>query len=231
MKVEIWSDYQCPFCYIGKRRFEAALDQFAHKDQVEVSFRSFELNPEAERDIPMSQREMIAKKYGIPEAQAEANERNLTQQANELGLDYHLDQVVLTNSFDAHRLMHFAAEKGKEREMNERLFQAYFVEGKHIGNHESLCALAGEAGLDQAEVKDMLESKRFIAEVRNDEQEGSLLGITGVPFFVINRKYGISGAQPVETFLNSLQQVWTEENPLQMMNAVKPGDACTDGSC
>ena len=231
MKVEIWSDYQCPFCYIGKRRFEAALDQFAHKDQVEVSFRSFELNPEAERDIPMSQREMLKKKYGISEAQAEANERNLTQQANDLGLDYHLDQVVLTNSFDAHRLMHFAAEKGKDREMNERLFQAYFVEGKHIGNHEALCALAAEAGLDQSEVKEMLESKRFTAEVRNDEQEGSLLGITGVPFFVINRKYGISGAQPVETFLNSLQQVWTEENPLQMMKDVKQGDACTDGSC
>ena len=124
MKVEIWSDYQCPFCYIGKRRFEEALKQFENKDQVEVSFRSFELNPEAERDINMTQNEMLAKKYGMSHAQVEANSQNLTQQAKELGLDYHLDKVVLTNSFDAHRLMHFAESKGKEKEMNERLFQS-----------------------------------------------------------------------------------------------------------
>ncbi|MFJ7744436.1 DsbA family oxidoreductase [Peribacillus sp. NPDC097295] len=229
MKVEIWSDYQCPFCYIGKRRFEEALSRFEHKDQVEVEFRSFELNPEAERDINMSQNEMLAKKYGMSQAQVEANSQNMTQQAAELGLDYHLDKVVLTNSFDAHRLMHFAESKGKGNEMNERLFKAYFTEGKHIGDHATLANLAEEVGLQKSEVESMLAGTAFTAEVRGNEQEGSLLGITGVPFYVINRKYGISGAQPPEAFLDTLKKVWAEENPLQMVNGT--GDACTDGSC
>lgn len=229
MKVEIWSDYQCPFCYIGKRRFEDALNQFENKAQVEVEFRSFELNPEAERHINMSQNEMLAKKYGMSQAQVEANSQNLTQQAAELGLDYHLDKVVLTNSFDAHRLMHLAESKGKGQEMNERLFKAYFTEGKHIGDHATLASLAEEVGLEKQEVESMLAGRAFTAEVRGDEQEGSVLGITGVPFFVINRKYGISGAQPVEAFLDTLNKVWAEENPLQMVNDT--GDTCTDGSC
>lgn len=231
MKVEIWSDYQCPFCYIGKRRFEEALKQFENKAQVEVSFRSFELNPEAERDINMSQNEMLAKKYGMSHADVEANNQNLTQQAKELGLEYHLDKVVLTNSFDAHRLMHFAESKGKENEMNELLFKAYFTEGKHIGDHAILVNLAEEAGLDKSEAEAMLAGTAFTAEVRGDEQEGSQLGITGVPFFVINRKYGISGAQSAEAFLDTLKKIWAEENPLQMVNDPATGDACTDGSC
>jgi predicted DsbA family dithiol-disulfide isomerase len=231
MKVEIWSDYQCPFCYIGKRRFEEALKQFENKAQVEVSFRSFELNPEAERDINMSQNEMLAKKYGMSHADVEANNQNLTQQAKELGLEYHLDKVVLTNSFDAHRLMHFAESKGKENEMNELLFKAYFTEGKHIGDHAILVNLAEEAGLDKSEAEAMLGGTAFTAEVRGDEQEGSQLGITGVPFFVINRKYGISGAQSAEAFLDTLKKIWAEENPLQMVNDPATGDACTDGSC
>ena len=229
MKVEIWSDYQCPFCYIGKRRFEDALNQFENKAQVEVEFRSFELNPEAERHINMSQNEMLAKKYGMSQAQVEANSQNLTQQAAELGLEYHLDKVVLTNSFDAHRLMHLAESKGKGQEMNERLFKAYFTEGKHIGDHATLASLAEEVGLEKQEVESMLAGTAFTAEVRGDEQEGSVLGITGVPFFVINRKYGISGAQPAEAFLDTLKKVWAEENPLQMVN--ETGDTCTDGSC
>ncbi|AMM94259.1 hypothetical protein UP17_18660 [Peribacillus simplex] len=231
MKVEIWSDYQCPFCYIGKRRFEEALKQFENKAQVEVSFRSFELNPEAEREIDMSQNEMLAKKYGMSQADVEANNQNLTQQAKELGLEYHLDKVVLTNSFDAHRLMHFAESKGKENEMNELLFKAYFTEGKHIGDHAILVNLAEEAGLDKFEAEAMLGGTTFTAEVRGDEQEGSQLGITGVPFFVINRKYGISGAQSAEAFLDTLKKIWAEENPLQMVNDPATGDACTDGSC
>lgn len=231
MKVEIWSDYQCPFCYIGKRRFEDALSQFEHKSQVEVEFRSFELNPEAERDINMSQNEMLAKKYGMSQAQVEANSQNMTQQAAELGLEYHLDKVILTNSFDSHRLMHFAETKGKGKEMNERLFKAYFTEGKHIGDHATLADLAKEVGLDKPEVESMLAGTSFTAEVRGNEQEGSLLGITGVPFYVINRKYGISGAQPPEAFLDTLRKVWAEENPLQMVNDPATGDACTDGSC
>ncbi|MGE7182477.1 DsbA family oxidoreductase [Peribacillus sp. NPDC006672] len=231
MKVEIWSDYQCPFCYIGKRRFEEALKQFENKEQVEVAFRSFELNPEAERDINMSQNEMLAKKYNMSQADVEANNQNLTQQAKELGLEYHLDKVVLTNSFDAHRLMYLAESKGKENEMNELLFKAYFTEGKHIGDHATLVKLAEEAGLDKSEAEAILAGMAFTAEVRGDEQEGSQLGITGVPFFVINRKYGISGAQPTEAFLDTLKKIWAEENPLQMVNDPATGEACTDGSC
>lgn len=177
MKVEIWSDYQCPFCYIGKRRFEEALKQFENKDQVEVSFRSFELNPEAERDINMTQNEMLAKKYGMSQAQVEANSQNLTQQAKELGLDYHLDKVVLTNSFDAHRLMHFAESKGKEKEMNERLFKAYFTEGKHIGDHATLARLAEEVGLEKSETESMLAGTAFTAEVREMNKKEACLAL------------------------------------------------------
>ncbi|AOH56170.1 hypothetical protein ABE28_017540 [Peribacillus muralis] len=231
MKVEIWSDYQCPFCYIGKRRFEEALKQFENKEQVEIAFRSFELNPEAERDIKMTQQEMLMKKYGMSQADVEASSQNLTQQAKELGLDYHLDKIVLTNSFDAHRLMYLAQSKGKENEMNERLFKAYFTEGKHIGDHATLANLAEAAGLDKSEAEALLSGTAFSAEVRGDEQEGSQLGITGVPFFVINRKYGISGAQPIEAFLDTLKKVWAEENPLQMVNDPATGDVCADGSC
>ncbi|MGE6378749.1 DsbA family oxidoreductase [Peribacillus muralis] len=231
MKVEIWSDYQCPFCYIGKRRFEEALKQFENKEQVEIAFRSFELNPEAERDIKMTQQEMLMKKYGMSQADVEASSQNLTQQAKELGLDYHLDKIVLTNSFDAHRLMYLAQSKGKENEMNERLFKAYFTEGKHIGDHATLANLAEAAGLDKSEAEAILSGTAFSAEVRGDEQEGSQLGITGVPFFVINRKYGISGAQPIEAFLDTLNKVWAEENPLQMVNDPATGDVCADGSC
>lgn len=231
MKVEVWSDYQCPFCYIGKRRFEKALTQFPHRDQVEVVFKSFELDPQAERDVKMSQDEMLMKKYNMTAQQVKASNDNLTAQAKAEGLEYHLERTILTNTFDAHRFMHFAATKGKEKEVNERLFLAYFTEGKHIGDHQTLAALAAEVGLDQAEVAEMLAGNQFTAEVRTDEQEGSLLGVRGVPFFVINRKYGISGAQPTEVFLDTLQKVWTEEHPLQMVNESTDANACSDGSC
>lgn len=231
MKVEIWSDYQCPFCYIGKRRFEKALEQFEYKDKVEVSFKSFELNPQAERDVKMTQNEMLMKKYGMSEEQVKASNNNLTAQAKGEGLEYNLEGTILTNTFDAHRLMHFAASKGKENEMNERLFTAYFTENKHIGNHETLAALAEEIGLDKEEVKEMLASNHFTSEVRTDEQEGGLLGVQGVPFFVINRKYGVSGAQPTEVFLDTLKQVWAEDNPLKMVNKTSNTESCSDGAC
>ncbi|WP_110927272.1 DsbA family oxidoreductase [Bacillus massiliglaciei] len=232
MNVEIWSDYVCPFCYIGKRRFEKALEQFAHKNEVKVEFRSFELDPNSERNPNMSMNELLAQKYGMSMEQVETSQRNLTEQAAAEGLEYHLDQAVMTNTFDAHRLMHYAAAQGKENEMSERLFQAYFTESRHIGDLQTLTELAKEAGLDQAEALKVLEGTEYTAEVRGNEQEGSLLGITGVPFFVINRKYGISGAQPTEHFLATLNKIWAEENPLQMFSSDSDGaGVCTDESC
>ena len=231
MKVEIWSDYQCPFCYIGKRRFEKALQQFAQGDQVEVEFKSFELDPNAERDVKMSQDEMLMKKYNMSAEQVKSSNNQLTAQAKAEGLEYHLEQTVLTNTFDAHRLMQYAASKGKGTEMNERLFFAHFTESKHLGNREILVELAEEIGLDKKETAEMLESQLYTAEVRTDEQEGSLLGVRGVPFFVIDRKYGISGAQPTEVFLETLKKVWTETNPIQMVNNTSDANSCTDGSC
>ena len=231
VKVEVWSDYQCPFCYIGKRRFEKALNQFAQSNQVEVEFKSFELDPEAERDVKMSQEEMLMNKYNMSAEQVKASNDNLTAQAKAEGLDYHLDNTVLTNTFDAHRLMQFATEKGKGKEMNERLFFAHFTESKHLGNRETLATLAEEVGLDKKETADMLESNIYMAEVRTDEQEASLLGVRGVPFFVIDRKYGISGAQPTELFLETLKKVWAEENPIQLVNEPTQGNSCSDGAC
>ncbi len=231
MKVEIWSDYQCPFCYIGKRRFENALQQFTQGDQVEVEFKSFELDPNAERDVKMSQDEMLMKKYNMSAEQVKSSNNQLTAQAKAEGLEYHLEQTVLTNTFDAHRLMRYATSKGKGTEMNERLFFAHFTESKHLGDREILVELAEEIGLDKKETAEMLESKLYTAEVRTDEQEGSLLGVRGVPFFVIDRKYGISGAQPTEVFLETLKKVWTETNPIQMVNDTTDANICTDGSC
>ena len=231
MKVEIWSDYQCPFCYIGKRRFEKALQQFTHGNQVEVEFKSFELDPNAERDVKMSQTEMLMKKYNMSAEQVKASNDNLAEQAEAEGLDFHLDKTVLTNTFDAHRLMQYATSKGKGKEMNERLFFAHFTESKHLGDREMLVTLAEEVGLDKKETAEMLESNLYTAEVRTDEQEGSLLGVKGVPFFVLDRKYGVSGAQPTEVFLETLKKVWTEANPLQMVNDSSNDSTCSDGSC
>ena len=209
----------------------SALQQFTQGDQVEVEFKSFELDPNAERDVKMSQDEMLMKKYNMSAEQVKSSNNQLTAQAKAEGLEYHLEQTVLTNTFDAHRLMRYATSKWKGTEMNERLFFAHFTESKHLGDREILVELAEEIGLDKKETAEMLESKLYTAEVRTDEQEGSLLGVRGVPFFVIDRKYGISGAQPTEVFLETLKKVWTETNPIQMVNDTTDANICTDGSC
>jgi predicted DsbA family dithiol-disulfide isomerase len=210
MKVEIWSDVMCPFCYIGKRRFEAALQQFPNKDDIEVVYRSFELDPNAKRDVNQDVHDMLASKYGMSREEAKAKNDEVAGQAKDLGLTYNFDNMILTNTFDSHRLMHFAASYGKMQEMTERLFKAYFTDSKHIGDHETLAALAAEVGLDKNEAAKMLAGDEYTKEVRADEHEAGQLGIRGVPFFVINRKYAISGAQPVEVFLEALQKAWDE---------------------
>lgn len=211
MKIEIWSDFMCPFCYIGKRRFELALQQFEGRDQVEVSYRSFELDPGSKRDVDHDVHDMLAGKYGMTRERAIAMNEDVTEQAKSVGLQYRFDTMILTNTFDAHRLAHFAAALGKETEMVELLLKSYFTDSKHIGDHAVLAALAEQVGLDSKEVAEMLASDEFTKEVRGDEQEAGELEIRAVPFFLIDRKYAITGAQPTEVFLDSLRKISEEQ--------------------
>ncbi|WP_028545362.1 DsbA family oxidoreductase [Paenibacillus taiwanensis] len=231
MKVEIWSDYMCPFCYIGKRRFEEALDQFPHKDKVEVIYRSFELDPEAARDVDYDVHTMLSKKYNMSVQEAKAMNDNITEQAKSVGLTYHFDTMVLSNSFDAHRLTHFAAQHGKMREMNEALFRAVFTDSKHIGNHDVLSDLAVSVGLERAAVAEVLGGDQFAQAARFDEQLAGRLGIRAVPFFVLNEKYGISGAQPTEAFAEQLLKAWNESAAQEGLAGSNAGDSCADGAC
>ena len=210
MQVEIWSDVVCPWCYVGKRRFETALSRFAERADVEVVWRSFELDPTApqQRDLPST--EHLAEKYGMSLEQAEASQQRLTDLAAAEGLEYHLDRTAGGNSFDAHRLLHLAGATGLQDALKERLLHAYFSEGEAIGRPEVLQRIAVEAGLDPTEVADVLAGQRFADEVRADEQRARLLGINAVPFFAIDGRYGISGAQSSDLILSALEQAWSE---------------------
>lgn len=210
MKVEIWSDFACPFCYIGKRRFEAALEQFANQAEVEVVYRSFELDPTAEKEPKQDVHAMLAAKYGMSREQAKQMNDNVANQAKAVGLTYHMDSVVPANTFDAHRLAQFAADRGKGEDMTERLLKAYFTDAVNLSDHQALISLAAEVGLDPEETSAMLASDEYADQVRRDQQEAAALGIRGVPFFVIDRKYGVSGAQPTEVFSQALEKAWSE---------------------
>ena len=230
MNVEIWSDIACPFCYIGKRKFEQALEQFPHKDKVAVSFKSFQLDPNAEVEQSQTTTEMLAQKYGMPIEQAKEMNEQVTDQAKDVGLDYHLESSVLTNTKDAHRLSHFAKEHGKMGEMMERLLKAYFTEGKHVGDHDTLVSLAVEVGLDKEAAKALLKSDQYNDIVKEEMQDGVNIGVQGVPFFVFNRKYAVSGAQPPQAFLDVLEKIQAEAGE-QKINVVSQGESCTDESC
>jgi len=232
MKVEIWSDVFCPFCYIGKRRFEEALAQFPQRDNVEIVWHSFQLDPSAPVESPDTTQERLAKKFGNAE-RARAMNAHVTQMAAEVGLRYDFARTPVTNSFDAHRLGHLAAAHGLGDAAEERLFAAYFVEGRHVGRHDSLIELGDEIGLDKAEVAAMLAGDDYADAVRADIAEAAELGISGVPFFVFDRKYGVSGAQPSEAFLDVLRTTWAERSPLTLLTPVGATDAaaCTDDSC
>lgn len=230
MNVEIWSDIACPFCYIGKRKFEQALEQFPHKDKVTVSFKSFQLDPNAEVEQSQTTTEMLAQKYGMPIEKAKEMNEQVTAQAKDVGLDYHLESSILTNTKDAHRLSHFAKEYGKMEEIMERLLKAYFTEGKHVGDHDTLVALAGEVGLDKEAARAVIKSDQYNDIVKEEMQEGVNIGVQGVPFFVFNRKYAVSGAQPPQAFLDVLEKIQAEAGE-QKINVVSQGESCTDESC
>jgi predicted DsbA family dithiol-disulfide isomerase len=233
MKVEIWSDVVCPWCYIGKRRLEAALARFPHAGEVEVVWRSFELDPSAPATVEGNLTDRLASKYGVSREQAEAMNARVTALAAEDGLDYRLDIARPGTTFDAHRLVHLGAEHGRQGEVKERLLAAYQSEGRAIADHDVLADVGVAAGLDEAEVRQVLAGDRFADEVRADEREAQELGITGVPFFVIDRRYGVSGAQPADLLLEALQQAWAERSPLQVLTPSAGGDAdaCGPDGC
>ena len=211
MKVDIWSDVRCPFCYIGKRKFETALAQFEHQEQVEVEWHSFELDPNAETIPGANPAEHLADKYGRPLEWAEEMQANVTQTAAEVGLTFNLDKSVVANSFDAHRLIQLAKTEGLGDEIEEQLFIAHFTDGKNIADHQTLVEIGLSIGLGELTIRTMLDGTDFTDEVRYDEQTAQNIGVRGVPFFVLNQKLGVSGAQAPETFLSALQQAWKEQ--------------------
>jgi predicted DsbA family dithiol-disulfide isomerase len=205
MQVEIWSDVVCAWCYIGKRRFEEALDSFAGRADVEVTWRSFELDPEGSPE-PIALTQLLAEKYDIHGEQAAERHARTTATAAGVGLELHLDRALSGNTFDAHRVIQLARAHGLQAAAQERLFGAYFSEGLPISDRDTLVQLAASVGLARDEVRSMLEGDRFAAEVRDDELTAARLGISGVPFFVLDRRIGLSGAQPVEVMLGALEQ-------------------------
>ena len=230
MKIEIWSDFACPFCYIGKARFEQALNQFENKDQVEVVYKAYQLNPHAPKEMIGSAAETFAKGHGMSVADAKSKFAMTTQMAKTVGLTYNYDIIQLTNTFDAHRLAKWAQTMNKDEVLTTRLMKAYFTEGKNLSDKNTLVELAGEVGLDQDAAKKVLESNEFAETVNGEITEARQVGVQGVPFFVINRKYGVSGAQATEYFLQALRQIYQEEKPIQKLEADDAG-SCADEEC
>ncbi len=210
MRVEIWSDVVCPWCYLGKRRFERALELFGHRDEVEVTYRSFELDPAARPGVTTPTVQVLASKYGMSAQQAADAQRQMEQRAAADGLTFRMDGLRSGNTRDAHRLIQLAKAHGRQAEMVERLHRAYFTDQESIFDHASLISLAADAGLDPAQASKVLESDSYADEVDTDEQMAASLGATGVPLFVIDRKYGFSGAQPADAIEQVLERVWAE---------------------
>jgi predicted DsbA family dithiol-disulfide isomerase len=229
MRIEIWSDIACPWCYLGKRRFEKALEQFEGRDEVEIIWRSFELDPEAPRSYGVSTTELLVRKYRVTTERAEQMNQHLAETAALDGLSYRLDIARPGNTFDAHRLAHHASAKGRGTEMMERLMRAYLEEGASMSDEATLVRLAVEVGLDDVESRAVLTGNAFSDEVRQDEERGFRLGVNGVPFFVIDDRYGISGAQPVDVLVNALRSIASSRPPDDEHHAA--GDRCAEDGC
>ncbi|AZS88026.1 DsbA family oxidoreductase [Streptomyces griseoviridis] len=238
MRVEIWSDIACPWCYVGKARFEKALAAFPHRDGVEVVHRSFELDPGRAKDDVQPVLTMLTKKYGMSEAQARAGEENLGAQAAAEGLPYRTEGRDHGNTFDMHRLLHLAKEHGRQDELIQLLYRANFAEERSVftGGDERLVELAVAAGLDADAARAVLaDPAAYADEVRADERAAAELGAGGVPFFVLDRTYGVSGAQPAEVFTQALTQAWGERAPLKLLDGAGDGGngdaACGPDGC
>ena len=212
LKVQIWSDVMCPFCYIGKRKIEEALTQFDNKDSVVIEWKSFELDPSFVVTPNETIIEHLADKYSRDTDWAQSMVDNMTENAKNSGLDFHFEKAVLANSLNAHRLMHLAKKHNKSNELKELLFKAYLTDGKDVNNWNTLEEIGVEVGLPKDEIVELITTNNYIKEVREDQQEAQSLGVTGVPFFVFDNKYALSGAQSTEIFLNTLEKTWKEGN-------------------
>ncbi|AZU00351.1 DsbA family oxidoreductase [Brevibacterium linens] len=217
MKIEIWSDIACPWCYIGKRRFEDALGTFAHKDDVDVQWRSFQLDPSLPDHFDGTETEYLSQMKGMPAAQVRQMFDHVTQQAAAVGLNYDFDSIVVANSFTAHRFLHFAKTHGLMSQAKEALLSGHFEKGRDIGDIDYLAEVGREIGLDSDEVRRVLATDEYSEEVRSDISEARSLGANGVPFFVIDRKYGISGAQSADVFTQALETAWVEGQKLTVL--------------
>lgn len=232
MKIEIWSDVACPWCYIGKRRFETALNAFPHKDSVEVQWRSYQLDPSLPEHFDGTELSYLSERKGMDPSQVAGMFAHVTEQAAGEGLAYKFDDVVVANSFNAHQLLHLAKANGKGDVVKEALLSAHFEHGVDIGSREALVSVGTEAGLAAEEINEALDTDKYADDVRHDFAEGRALGVTGVPFFVIDRKYGISGAQPAELFTQALEEAWKEANPLTMVSTGgSDAEACGPDGC
>lgn len=232
MKIEVWSDYVCPFCYIGKRTLEKALVQSGFESQAEVSFKAYQLNPDAPINSTTPTYESLAKKYGQTIEQAKEMTEGVAQHARSVGLEYNFDNMVEANTLAAHRLVKWAETHGKDAELTEQLMHHYFVEAKNVSNYEVLLTLAETIGLPRDEAEKVLESEQFMGQVQLDIAEAGQIGVQGVPFFVVNRKYAISGAQPVEAFVEALEQIAEEEGIRPKLKPLgKKTSYCTGDSC
>ena len=233
--VEIWSDVICPFCYIGKRKFESALAQLPQRDQIEIIWRSFQLQPDTQTDLTRNAVRHLAEKKGWTLDVTRQVITDVTARAGLVGLVFDYERTVVANTFDAHRLAHYATTKGKGDAMHEQLFQAYFCDGHNIADHARLTTLAVDIGLPADEVRKVLRSDRFAADVERDLDQAAQFGINAVPFFVFNRKCAVSGAQDSAIFLQALQQSladWTDTTASSSPQPAAAGDVCDgQGSC
>lgn len=228
MQVEIWSDVMCPFCYIGKRKFETALAQFEHKENIEVVWKSYQLNPEMKTDPTKNSIVALAEHKGISIAESEEMHKYVIDMASKVGLQYNMNKTISANSFNAHRLTHYAKSKGKQLALEEKLFEAYFILGKNIDDQNTLIALGESVGLLHDEMAKVLSSNAHADDVSKDIYEAQQVGVRGVPFFVFDRKFAISGAQESDVFLQSLQKAfdyWKTNNPDKTLK-VTEGKAC-----
>lgn len=228
MQIDVWSDVACPWCYIGKRRFERALEGFAHRDDVEVTWHSYQLDPTLPERYDGTETEYLASRKGMPEAQVRQMFAHVTEQAAGEGLRYDFDALVVANSLRAHQLLHLAKEHGAADAVKEALLSAHFEHGDDIGDADTVVRIGTDAGLDEQAIRDELDSGSRIPAVRADVAEAQRLGIQGVPCFVIDMQYAVSGAQSSEVFASALDQAWQASHPLQV---VAQGETCGPDGC
>ncbi len=234
MKVEIWSDVVCPFCYIGKRKFETALSQFKDKEYVEIEWKSFQLMPDMKTDPKITIDQLLSQRLGVSLPQAKGMNDQVANTAKAVGLVYHFDKSIPANTFNAHRLSHLAKHHGLQDKAEEILFSAYFTDGKNIDDVNTLLQIANEIGLDTIEAQKVLESNQYADEVNQDIAEASQLGARGVPFFVMDRKLAVSGAQDSKAFLETLQKAfaeWRKSNPESKLEIMEGQSCKPDGKC